>query len=86
MLAGVVVHLAQQQAAAVPQARVVRAELVPGIHHGPGLGLTPQLVPAEQLGEYRGVGFGGFQVKQGHGRVAGDHKTWFGDRLGQHGS
>ena len=38
-------------AATVAQAWVVVAKLVPGIDHGTRLGVAPQLVPGEQLGE-----------------------------------
>ncbi|MNE30679.1 hypothetical protein D3C80_1242110 [compost metagenome] len=82
--AGVVVHFAQQQAAAITQARIVGAELMPGVDHRPRLGLGPQLVAAEQFGKYRGMGFGWLQVEQRHGRFAGDHQARLGDRLGQH--
>ncbi len=65
VLAGLVDHFAQQQAAAVAEARVVGAELVAGIDHGPGRGVGPEAVPAEQFGEQRAVGFGRVQVQQG---------------------
>ncbi|MCY1347618.1 hypothetical protein D9M69_337350 [compost metagenome] len=84
VLAGVVDHLAEQQAAAVAQARVVGAELVAGIDHRPWLGLGPQLVPGEQLGEHRLVGFRRVQVEQRHRRRAGDHQPRLGDGVGQH--
>ncbi|MNG21564.1 hypothetical protein D3C84_1059480 [compost metagenome] len=53
VLASVVVYLTQQQATPIAQARVIAAELVPGIDHRSRLGLAPQFVPAKQFGEYR---------------------------------
>ncbi|MDT4845609.1 hypothetical protein FQZ97_796020 [compost metagenome] len=84
VLAGGVDHLAEQQPAAVAQARVVDAELVPGIDHRPRRGGRPQLVPGEQLGEHRFLGHRRVEVDQGHGRRAGDHQARLGDRLGRH--
>ncbi|MCY1556099.1 hypothetical protein D9M68_928180 [compost metagenome] len=84
VFASIVEHLAEQQATAIAQARVVAAELVPGIDHRPRFGLVPQLVPGEQLGEHFAVGFARVEVEQRHGGRAGDHQAWLGDRLGQH--
>ncbi|MOA15335.1 hypothetical protein D3C78_1354870 [compost metagenome] len=84
VLARVVEHLAQQQPTPVAQARVVGAELVPRIDHGPWLGLGPELVPGKQLGEHLGLGLGRIEIEQGHGRWAGHHQARLGDGLGQH--
>ncbi|MNZ92954.1 hypothetical protein D3C78_1120010 [compost metagenome] len=81
MLASVVVDLAQQQPAAIAQARVITTELVSGIDHRPWLGLAPQLVAAKQLGEHRRVRLGRLQIQQGHGGLAGHHQAWLGNRV-----
>jgi len=57
---------------------------MPGIDHCPWLGFGPELVTAEQLGEYRRLGHGRVQVQQCHGRGARDHQPRVGDGLGQH--
>ncbi|MNO62825.1 hypothetical protein D3C76_535060 [compost metagenome] len=84
VFACVVEHFGQQQATAVAQTRVVRAELVAGINHRPRVGLFPQFVAAEQLGEHRQVGLGGVEVEQGHGRLARYHQARVCNGLGQH--
>ena len=84
VLIGFVQDLGQQQAAAIAQARVVRAELVAGVHHRPWVGLVPQLVAAEQFGEQRQFGLGRVEVQQRHGRLARHYQAGLGDGLGQH--
>ncbi|MDT4858272.1 hypothetical protein FQZ97_927330 [compost metagenome] len=84
VLAGVIDHLAQQQAAAIAQSWVVDAELMPGIDHGPRFGLGPELVPGEQLGEHLAIGLGRIQVEQRHGRRACHYQMRLGNGLGQH--
>ncbi|MNQ87856.1 hypothetical protein D3C85_1030960 [compost metagenome] len=84
VFAGVIDHLAQQQAASITQARVVDAELMPGIDHRPRFGLGPELVPGEQLGEHLAIGLGRIQVEQRHGRRACHYQMRLGNGLGQH--
>ncbi|MNE25991.1 hypothetical protein D3C80_1193400 [compost metagenome] len=84
VLARVVVHFAQQQAAAIAQARVVGTELMPGIDHCPRLGLGPEFVPAEQFGEHIGLRLAWIEVEQLHGGIAGHHQARVEDGLWQH--
>ncbi len=83
MFAGAVIHLAEQQATAIAQLRVVGAELMPGIHHRPRFGFGPQLVAAEQFGEHWRFGHGWVEVEQGHGGVARHDQARFVEGLGQ---
>ena len=53
---------AEQQASAVAELRVVAAELVAGIDHRARLGGGPDLVPGEQFGEQRLLGFGRVEI------------------------
>ncbi len=75
VLAGLVHHLAEQQASAVAELRVVTAELVAGIDHRARLGGGPDLVPGEQFGEQRLLGFGRVEIQQGHRRLACHHQA-----------
>ncbi|MNE62185.1 hypothetical protein D3C80_1574530 [compost metagenome] len=83
MLAFVVEHFGQQQAAAIAQARVVGAELVAGVDHRAWVGLFPEFLAAEHFGEQGRFGLGWVQVEQGHGRRACHHQAWVCDGLGQ---
>ncbi|MCY1433267.1 hypothetical protein D9M71_492900 [compost metagenome] len=84
VFAGVIDHLAQQQAASITQARVVGAELMPGIDHRPRLGLGPEFVAAEQFGEHIGLRLAWIEVEQLHGGIAGHHQARVEDGLWQH--
>ena len=84
VLAGVIDDLTQQQATAIAQARVVAAELMPGIDHSAWLGGAPQLVSGEDLRKYLALGFTRVQIKQGHGGRAGNDQARLGNRFGQY--
>jgi len=83
MFAGLVVHLAQQQPTAVAQLRGIAAELVPGVDHRARFCFGPQLVAAEQFGEYRRFGHRRVEVEQGHGGVARHDKARLVEGFGQ---
>ncbi len=75
VLALVIQHFGQQQAAAITQAWVIGAELMAGIDHSPRVGLFPQLLATEQLGENRQLCLGRVEVEQRHGRLARYHQA-----------
>ncbi|MNP14731.1 hypothetical protein D3C76_1070650 [compost metagenome] len=84
MLPCIVVDFAQQEAATITQARVVGAELMPGIDHRPRLGLGPEFVAAEQFGKHFCLRLAWVQVEQLHGCIACHHQPRVEDGLWQH--
>jgi len=85
MLARAVDHFAEQQPAAVAQARVVDAELVAGIDHGAWLGGGPQAVPGAQAGQLLRIDMRWVEVEQGHRRRTADQQLWLLNGLRQYG-